>query len=158
MPFFFFHLNIKILLLSTGSLMTQFSLKTETASWLMPKLASFHMTYSVSYLSCLLVGLCVTLLAVRCYEGAALCLIWCAHHSYKRARLKFAKGQIWLVGLEFNPFAFKTEALKFFCFFSGTPLFRSQKCSHLTNFHTLLIKFYLNCELTFACLISFTSL
>lgn len=97
--------------------MTQFSLKTETASWLMPKLASFHMTYSVSYLSCLLVGLCVTLLAVRCYEGAALCLIWCAHHSYKRARLKFAKGQIWLVGLEFNPFAFKTEALKFFCFF-----------------------------------------
>lgn len=29
------------------------------------------------------------------------------------------------MGLEFNPFAFKTEALKFF--FSGTPLFRSQK-------------------------------
>lgn len=115
----------------------------------MPKLASFHMTYSVSYLSCLLVGLCVTLLAVRCYEGAALCLIWCAHHSYKQARLKFAKGQIWLVGLEFNPFAFKTEALKFFFFFFLVrPSSGAKKCSHMTNFHTLHIKFYLNCELT----------
>lgn len=131
--------------------MTQFSLKTETASWLMPKLASFHMTYSVSYLSCLLVGLCVTLLAVRCYEGAALCLIWCAHHSYKRARFG-----LWVLSLTL--LHLKQKLSSFFVFFSGTPLFRSQKCSHLTNFHTLLIKFYLNCELTFACLISFTSL